>query len=252
MLGKSATTQGGDVIRVDRDGDDYIISIRDRQDDYAILKMTQHECNELALAISSHRNWRLTMTRDEIERTVYEAIEASQPVGPESAPAYFRRCDALAKKAADLILSDRAGEGGGYQSRVLPWMLETFGPEILADPRERSHRFLEEALELVQAVGCTAGEAHQLVDYTFGRPVGEPSQEVGGVMVCLAALCLARGLDMQGAAEVELARVWAMVDKIKAKHASKPKFSPLPGSSPSPPQSDREGLATIIDPEALG
>lgn len=56
------------------------------------------------------------MTREEIERTVYEAIEASQPVGPESAPAYFRRCDALAKKATDLILSDRAGEGGNGTS----------------------------------------------------------------------------------------------------------------------------------------
>jgi hypothetical protein len=48
-----------------------------------------------------------------------------------------------------------------------------FGPEISADTRERNHRFLEESVELVQACGCTVSEAHQLVDYTYGRPVGD-------------------------------------------------------------------------------
>ena len=43
--------------------------------------------------------------------------------------------------------------------------------------RGAEHRFLEEALELVQACGATASEAHQLVDYVYGRPVGEPAQE---------------------------------------------------------------------------
>ena len=77
------------------------------------------------------------------------------------------------------------------QSRVLPWMLACFGPTIPFDKTERNHRFLEEALELVQSIGCTQSEAHQLVDYVYGRPAGEPSQEVGGVMVTLAALCIA-------------------------------------------------------------
>ncbi|WP_230942713.1 hypothetical protein [Burkholderia cepacia] len=120
-----------------------------------------------------------------------------------------------------------------FQSRVRPWMLECFGAEIAADRAERNHRFLEEALELVQACGCTASEAHQLVDYTFGRPTGEPEQEVGGVMVTLAALCLANGLCMHTAGEVELARITVpeTVAKIRAKQAAKPKHSPLPGPS---------------------
>lgn len=117
-----------------------------------------------------------------------------------------------------------------FQQRVQPWLLECFGAEIAADRIERNHRFLEESLELVQALGCTASEAHQLVDYVFGRPVGDPPQEVGGVMVTLAALCLASGLDMHGAGEVELARISApeLVAKIRAKQAAKPKHSPLP------------------------
>ncbi|VWB97332.1 hypothetical protein [Burkholderia lata] len=119
-------------------------------------------------------------------------------------------------------------EGATFHARVQPWMLACFGAEIAADRAERNHRFLEEALELVQACGCTASEAHQLVDYTFGRPVGDPSQEAGGVMVTLAALCLANGLDMHAAGETELARVWTKVEQIRAKQAAKPKHSPLP------------------------
>ncbi|BAG41722.1 hypothetical protein [Ralstonia phage phiRSL1] len=115
-----------------------------------------------------------------------------------------------------------------FQARVQPWMMECFGPAVSADVVERNHRFLEEALELVQACGCTASEAHQLVDYVFGRPVGEVYQEVGGVMVTLAALCLAQGRDMHQDGETELTRIWTKIEKIRAKQASKPNHSPLP------------------------
>jgi len=117
-----------------------------------------------------------------------------------------------------------------FQGRVQQWMLKCFGAEISADKAERNHRFLEEALELVQATGCTADEAHQLVDYVYGRPVGEPVQEVGGVMITLAALCLAHGLSMHDSGEAELARIWTKIEQIRAKQATKPKHSPLPQS----------------------
>lgn len=115
-----------------------------------------------------------------------------------------------------------------FQDRVADWMLECFGAEIASDTQERNHRFLEEALELVQACGATQSEAHQLVDYVYGRTVGEKRQEVGGVMVTLAALCGAQGMDMHAASETELARIWTKVEKIRAKQAAKPKHSPLP------------------------
>jgi len=125
-----------------------------------------------------------------------------------------------------------AKAGEPFQARVLPWMLECFGAAISADTVERNHRFLEEALELVQACGATQGEAHQLVDYVYGRDTGEPVQEVGGVMVTLAALCLAHKMDMHEAGEVELGRIWTKVSQIRAKQAAKPAMSPLPGSYP--------------------
>ena len=115
-----------------------------------------------------------------------------------------------------------------FQQNVDEWMQACFGAEISADTTERNHRFLEEALELVQSLDCTASEAHQLVDYVFGREIGEPAQETGGVMVTLAALCSAAGLDMRHAGFMELARVWTKIEKIRAKQAAKPKHSPLP------------------------
>lgn len=123
---------------------------------------------------------------------------------------------------------DWSDEPAAFQARVQPWMMECFGAETAADHQERNHRFLEEALELVQACGATASEAHQLVDYVYGRPIGDKHQEVGGVMVTLAALCLAQGLDMHVAGETELARIWTKVEQIRAKQAAKPKHSPLP------------------------
>ncbi len=129
-----------------------------------------------------------------------------------------------------------------FQSKVRPWLLACFGEIIAGDREERNHRFLEEALELVQACGCTAREAHQLVDYTYGREVGFPPQEVGGVMVTLAALCLANDLDMHAAGWVELDRIWGKVEQIRAKQAAKPKYSPLP-ESPHPTPLDLDARA---------
>jgi hypothetical protein len=116
----------------------------------------------------------------------------------------------------------------GFQSRANNWLMECFSMDICRDRRERNHRFLEESLELVQAIGCSRSEAHQLVDYVFGRPIGDPDQEVGGVMVTLAALCFANNLDMADAGDREVTRAWKNIDKIRLKQANKPKHSPLP------------------------
>jgi len=132
-------------------------------------------------------------------------------------------------------LAEARGENA-FQAGVAKWMQACFGPVISADKIERNHRFIEEALELVQACGCQRSEAHQLVDYVYNREMGEPTQEVGGVMVTLAALCLANGFDMAAAGRTELARVWTKIEVVRAKQAAKPKHSPLP--SPPPAEGD--------------
>jgi len=122
-----------------------------------------------------------------------------------------------------------------FQVRVATWMQETFGPEVSADYTERGFRFGEEAIELLQANGTTKEDVLKLVDYVYSRPVGELSQEVGGTMVTLAALCEARGLNLAALANDEQTRVEqpAVRAKIQRKQEDKRArmiATPLPGN----------------------
>ncbi len=121
-----------------------------------------------------------------------------------------------------------------YQGRVAEWMMKCFGADITNSLQERCFRFFEEAGELCQALGMTEDRARDLVTYTWSRDKGEPSQEVGGAMVTLAAMCHAAGLDMAAEGETELARINTpeTIDKIRHKHHAKTLRTPhsaLPG-----------------------
>lgn len=118
-----------------------------------------------------------------------------------------------------------------FQSRVGPWLLDCFGADVADDIRERGDRLLEEVLELLQSHGYDPARVATLRDYVFSRPVGEPEQEVGGVMVTLAAYCRAARVDMHQAGEAELARILQpeILEKIRTKQASKRGLhTPLP------------------------
>jgi len=158
--------------------------------------------------------------------------------------------DWLGNKILDyrpLPANDIVGEGKAedkFQSGVNDWMQICFGTEITADVIERNHRFFEEATELVQSTGMTKSECMQLVDYVFDRPIGELTQETGGVMVTLAALCNAVSISMIDCGEVELTRINGKIEQIRAKQAAKPKHSPLPSSTP--PVKVDEGKAGVL------
>lgn len=135
-----------------------------------------------------------------------------------------------------------------FQEGVFTWVMQCFGRDIAFDTTERNHRFLEEALELVQAKGCTAADAHALVDYVYGRPVGEPMQEVGGVMVTLAALCNAGCLDLDLCASTELARITSpeTMARIREKQKAKPAIGPLPGCYPERQKTEQKPRRVVI------
>jgi hypothetical protein len=122
-----------------------------------------------------------------------------------------------------------------FQRRVADWVVDTFGEKVATDKAERNFRFLEEALELVQACGATKDDVLKLVEYVFSRPVGELPQEVGGTVVTLAALCNGFDVRMEKCAWDELARNWLNQRKIRRKHFSKPirtaAGDPLPGGA---------------------
>ena len=117
-----------------------------------------------------------------------------------------------------------------FQKDVDNWMQTCFGPHVSADLLERCDRFIEEALELVQAAGYTEDRALALVEYVFGRPKGRFTQEVGGVMVTLSAMCNVLGIDYTEAGTIELARCWKRIDAIREKQKTKPHGSALPMS----------------------
>lgn len=115
-----------------------------------------------------------------------------------------------------------------FQERVHLWLEAAFGTIAAQDKLERVHRFIEESLELAQALGCTKEDAHKLVDYVFDREAGMPLQELGGTMTTIAALSAIFGFDMEEAGEVELQRMWDNIERIRVKQRAKPKYSPLP------------------------
>ncbi|WP_082640631.1 hypothetical protein [Aureimonas sp. N4] len=117
-----------------------------------------------------------------------------------------------------------------FQNRVAAWMVNCFGREISSNKVERNDRFIEEAFEFAQCTGYTADSAHAFVHYVFGRPAGDPGQEVGGVMVTLAAACNVHGLNIEVEARREIDRITTpeMVEKIRAKQAARPTGSALP------------------------
>lgn len=121
-----------------------------------------------------------------------------------------------------------------FQKDVVVWATDCFGRDVLIDREERSFRFCEESIELLQACGVSKGDVLKLVDYVYDRPVGDVGQEVGGVMVTLALLCHAAGISLDLASINELRRIELIKDKIRAKWLSKPKDirGPIPGLSP--------------------
>jgi hypothetical protein len=112
------------------------------------------------------------------------------------------------------------------QNGVRHWVATAFGKEAADDVTERNHRFLEEALELVQSAGCTKYEAVQLVDYVYNRPAGEVAQEAGGTLSTLMALCSAHQLSLADCFLTEHMRCWNDIEQIRTKQAAKPKMRP--------------------------
>ncbi|HHA2894765.1 TPA: hypothetical protein ACOFC4_000329 [Stenotrophomonas maltophilia] len=229
---------------------------------------------------------RVLQQDDRIEE-LEEALAARQPVGSEEAHilpplANERMLDAgwpygevingkFDRQGAYADLLSAAPPVGllqTYQASVAEWMGQCFLPSLYSDMTERGDRLLEEVLELLQAHGYDRARVPTLVDYVFGRPVGEPVQEVGGVMVTLAGYCWVAGIDMHAAGDAELARINQpdVMAKIRAKQEAKNALhfdTPLPGDPAATEAWPREGdlvrygdgasaLAIRLEPHAGG
>lgn len=127
------------------------------------------------------------------------------------------------------------GEWEGFQAAVGRWMGQCFIPSLYSNMIERGDRLLEEVLELLQSHGYDKSRVATLVEYVFNRPIGNPAQEVGGVMITLAGYCYIAGLDMHIEGNRELFRIMQpeVMAKIRSKQEAKNALhfdTPLPGN----------------------
>jgi len=108
-----------------------------------------------------------------------------------------------------------------FQEAVQWWCVTCHGVERTKNEKERTLRFIEEAIELSQSAGLSKEEVIRMVEWVYSRESGVLPQEVGGVMVTLAALCSAFFIHMDEEAETELRRIWNVMDVIRKKQQSK-------------------------------
>ncbi|QSB01999.1 hypothetical protein JWZ98_03285 [Methylomonas sp. EFPC1] len=100
------------------------------------------------------------------------------------------------------------------QTSILQWAINTFGEETANVTGERIRRFLEEAIELAQAVGMEDEEVINMVEYVFARPAGNVAQEIGQAGVSL--LALAQHLNIN--AEHEERKEFDRITSLPAEH----------------------------------
>lgn len=136
-------------------------------------------------------------------------IDVSEPNFIGTAPNQYRQIF----KLKNLLLP--------FQERAYLWAVDCFGEEKANNAKERAFRFLEEAIELVQATGVSREEVYRQITWTYGRDAGDAKQEVGGVMVTLAVLCSVLDINVDLSAENEYKRILADKDNIIEKHKLK-------------------------------
>jgi hypothetical protein len=121
-----------------------------------------------------------------------------------------------------------------YQERVAEAHHALFADDP-TDIEERRDRYAEESNEVLQAFGMSREDMHKLVDYTWGRPVGEHDKEIGAALVTLTSLCVVAGVDLMSCGEAELEKLQRpeTIARIRAKRSTRHGRGPLPGVDPA-------------------
>jgi|SRR6185312_6086491 len=104
---------------------------------------------------------------------------------------------------------------------MLAWAEKTFGA-IARDPHERALRFIEESLELAQAVGLTREEAAAMIERVYSRPPGDVFKEAGQAKLTAETLYSVLGIKPWVAYDAECERVLAIPqEEWDRRHAAK-------------------------------
>lgn len=136
-----------------------------------------------------------------------------------------------------------------FQEAVVAWCNECFGPEVTKHMEERMERFFEESVEQVHSLGFSKEKAHAMIEHVYSRPLGEPTQEAGGVQVTHAALCEALKVDAHECGRVELKRISDPVTmkKIGEKQLTKPQWGHTTDIYPTRPAPSESALVKFME-----
>lgn len=77
---------------------------------------------------------------------------------------------------------------------ALAWAKQTYGVVVL-QLRYQAFRFIEEAIELVQACGLSRVDVILAVDYVFKNPKGAMRVEIGDVLLSVDILAATQGFS---------------------------------------------------------
>lgn len=109
------------------------------------------------------------------------------------------------------------------QRRVAQFLKDCFTDDPVVRPKVRVYRFLEEAMELAQSMEVSKEDATKLVDYVFGRPVGDVKQELGGVVFTLVGVANSLDMDIIEEGHASVDEAYGRIDKIREKSKTKPR-----------------------------
>lgn len=87
------------------------------------------------------------------------------------------------------------------------WAIRCFGKDHVDDPRVRFLRLLEEVAEAAQVCFVEKDKLIEVIEKVYSRPMGELSQELGGIAVTFAVVCESQGYQIPDLLMTELNRV---------------------------------------------
>lgn len=93
-----------------------------------------------------------------------------------------------------------------FQRKFYQWAADTFGPGGVM-LTERAVRFIEEAIELVHAIGVSEETILKLVRHVYSKEKGAVAIEVGQAQGTLFALAQSAGVSAYECASTELERL---------------------------------------------
>jgi len=115
---------------------------------------------------------------------------------------------------------------GSYLSlydRIGQFLRDAWPEDITVRPKVRVYRFMEEAMELGQALDVTKEQAQTLLDRVYGNPPGDVKQEVGGVVFTMFATVKSLGMDVLTEGHASVDEAYGRIDKIREKNKTKPR-----------------------------